>query len=601
MSLSITLYAGCKLSKKYNQVFKDLTTMETYLGTVGKKTVYTGDDIYYTNSGTISIENSSLLGHLGDKYNYMQFTHTTEGGVITKRFAFVNNITLVNEVAVIEYEEDIWHTYAIKSDNHNINLFNSLLGQAKTLIGGIGFEYTSLQLASLPKALPIQPEGQNAPNFFSPSDAYPYDTQVYVLLTASMFKLTAQGEVNQRWVSNYLLSYKDKVTGSYTPSSLVQTDVWDIDNQLLTVLATVKAMSSDTQVRNKVADDPNWHYEIIDCKIIPASIGNSFFSAVLGPDSTHDSGLHSDFDVDTKRVALCNDGTYHVVDTNISFNNVVLNEEFKYVSGTETRYTYNGIPVNARVQHTKTIIPAKNRVAIGNMSRIIPITYNGLNKTAIFELVVNLYDNKIQLFFDNTITDMSSDFTLEIPLSVQSADITQQQKIARFTQNMTGLIGMAQQTIGGVSSIMNQGAVGNQRVAEAQGAGVSSAGASAGFSMGATALNTMYGLLGSSIPLQSRNQAQYITNKIINTDETAIINCILNGLRDIEMNYDNGLLLDDMIAKYGYIYRLIINEFNTVYTANNYIRFEQANVYGEFSQEIARGLESILENGTILL
>ena len=72
MSLTITLYTGCKLTSKYNQVFKDETTLATYLGTLTHLDVYTGDDIYFTNSGTISIDNGSLLGHNGDKYNYMQ-------------------------------------------------------------------------------------------------------------------------------------------------------------------------------------------------------------------------------------------------------------------------------------------------------------------------------------------------------------------------------------------------------------------------------------------------------------------------------------------------------------------------------------------------
>ena len=589
MSLSITLYAGCKLSKKYNQVFKDLTTMETYLGTVGKKTVYTGDDIYYTNSGTISIDNSSLLGHVGDKYNYMQFTHTTEGGTITKRFAFVNNITLVNEVAVIEYEEDIWHSYAIKSDNHKISLFNSLLAQAKTLIGGIGFEYTSLQIASLPKLLPIQPEGQNPPNFLTPSEAFPYDTKVYVLLTASMYKLSGQGEVNERWITNYLLSYKNKITGAYTPANLVQTYEWNIDNDLLTILASIKAMSSDTTVTNHVISESNWHYEIIDCKIIPKSIGDTLFGSVLSGDSTHDNGLFSDFDIDTVKVELCTDSTYQKVNSNISFNNLVLSERAKYTSGTGTRYTYNGIPVNARVQHTQTIAPSKTYIALGNMSRIIPITYNGLNKTAIYELVINQYDNKIELLFDNTITDISSDFTLDIPLSVQSADITQQQQIARKTGNVVQQLGLMGQAFATGASI-------GTAVATHGGSMQSDlAGSSSGL------VKQVVNLVSGGYELDSRNQAQYVSNKIININETAVINCVLNGLRQIQMNYDNGLLLDDMIAKYGYIYRLIINDFNTVYTANNYIRFEQANVYGEFSQEIARGLESILENGTILL
>ena len=589
MSLTITLYAGCKLTDKYNQVFKDRNTMSTYLGTVTHLDVYTGDDIYFTNSGTISIDNGSLLGHNGDKYNYMQFTTTTAGGISTKRFAFVNNITIVNEVAVIEYSEDIWHTYAIKDSTHQIKLFNSLLQQAKTLNGGTGYEYTATQIANLPKMLPLQPEGQNNPSFkdFTVSD--PPQEQCYILITASVFKLTAQGEVNERYVSNYLLSYQQAVTGGHTPAASGKNYIWDLtDTQTLELLSVIQAQSSDTTVSYKT--QPNYHYEIIDVKIIPENIGTPWFDDYLTADADHDAGLHADFSLTELMYDLDNTGlAYYDFDTTIAFNNLVIASEYKYISGSSLRYTYNGILQNTVLSYTKTYSADKEYVAIANLSRVIPITFNGLSKTAVFELSVNLFNNSIRLLFDNTITDISQDFTLQIPISAQSSDITQQQKIGLRTGNIVQSLGLVGQTFA-LGSSLGQAFATHGGSMQGDLAGSSSR-------MVGQAIN----LISGGVQLDSRNQAQYVSNKVMNVNDTTIMNCVLGGLRELKMNYLNDTLLESIINTYGYIYSLLVNSFDTVYSTNNYVKFTQANVYGDFSQSIADGLANILENGVILL
>ena len=589
MSLTITLYAGCKLTDKYNQVFKDRNTMATYLGTVTHLDVYTGDDIYFTNSGTISIDNGSLLGHNGDKYNYMQFTTTTAGGISTKRFAFVNNITIVNEVAVIEYSEDIWHTYAIKDSTHQIKLFNSLLGQAKTLNGGTGYEYTATQIANLPKMLPVQPEGQNNPSFkdFTASD--PAQNQCYILITASVFKLTAQGEVNERYVSNYLLSYKQAVTGGYTPAASGKNYIWDLtDTQTLELLSVIQAKSSDTTVSYRTY--PNFHYEIIDVKIIPENMGTAWFDDYLTGDSDHDAGLYDDFSLSLSMYDLDNtESAYHMFDTTIAFNNLVISSESKYLSGGALRYTYNGISQNTVLSYTKTFSANKEYVALANLSRVIPITFNGLSKTAVFELSVNLFNNSIRLLFDNTITDVSQDFTLQIPISAQSSDITQQQKIALRTGNIVQSLGLVGQTFS-LGSSLGQAFATHGGSMQGDLAGSTSR-------MVGQAIN----LISGGVQLDSRHQAQYVSNKVMDVNDTTILNCVLGGLRELKMNYLNETLLDSIINAYGYIYSLLVNSFDTVYSTNNYVKFTQANVYGDFSQTIADGLANILENGVILL
>ena len=590
MSLSITLYQNCKLTNKYSQVFKDRTTMNTYLAGLTYSQVYSGDDIYYTNSGTISIDNSSLLGNGGDKYNYMKFTHTAEGGTITHRFAFVNNITIVNEVAVIEYSEDIWHTYAIDTNTHKINLFNSLLEQAKTLNGGTGYEYTATEIANLPKGLPIQPEGQNNPEFkpFTASD--PAQANCYILITASVYKLTAQGEVNERFVSNYLLSYQQNITGGHTPLASGKNYLWDLsDTQTLELLAQIQAKSSDTTVSYKT--QPNYHYDIIDVKLIPDTMGTIWFDDYLTADSTHDAGLYPDFSLTLNMYDIdSTESAYYDFDTKIEFNNLVISSETRYIDNNgHLRYTYNGVKQNTVLQYTRTFGSDKSYVAIANLSRVIPITFNGLSKTATFELSVNLFNNSIRLLFDNTITDISSDFTLQIPISTQGADITQQQKIALRTGNIVQALSLVGQTFSLGASI---------------GTAVATHGGSMQSDLGGNSSNLVKqatNLISGAVQMDSRNQAQYVANKVMSVNDTSIMNCVLNGLRELKMNYENETLVDSIIYYYGYKYKLLVNFFDTVYSANNYVKFAQANVYGSYSQSVAEQLSRILENGTILL
>ena len=603
MSLAITLYESCKLSNKYTQVFKDRTTMATYLATLTYSQIYSGDDIYYTNSGTISIDNTTLTGNKGDKYNYIEFTETDSNGTITKRYGFVNKITLIDTVAIIEYEEDIWHTYAISTNSHNINLFNSLLIQAKTINGGTGYEYTLSEVAGFPKQLPTQIESQHPPKF--------YDTNVgldekwcYVVVVGSMYKLSAQGDVNDRFTSCYLLSRKESTTGGNIPDDSAKEYFWKADNQLIELLISLKAKSSDTHITNHLVNENNWNYEIADIILIPNTIGGAIFNSVTSSDSTHDGELYQEFELTMSyHDFVTGSGSLADFDTEVGFNNLILRDEYSYISGGVLKYTQNGFLASQKVVYSTTFKGDYKYMAIGNYSRILSKEFEGYsNVHAKYEFCFNQYDCAIKLFFKNEIFDITSDLKLNLPISVVSADITQQQKIAREVGNMTGLIGMARQTISGVSSISNMGIGTYQNVGNAQTeAGATASAMSGGVSIGASALNTMYGLLSSSIQLSARNQPQYLTNSVNDVNDIAMKNCILGILREIEIDPNNQTLIDKMINTYGYIYRVIVNKFDTVYVANNYVKFAQANVYGNFSQSIARGLERILENGIVLL
>ena len=574
--------------------------LETYLGTLTSLVVYSGDDIYFTNSGSISIENAGLTSHSGDCYNYITF----DVSLVGKRYAFVNSITIVNEVAVINYTEDIWSTYGILNNVPSFELKNSLLAQIDYF--PYTPEYTTTERNNFPRKLPIAYQGHNAPTYKIDSNTYPLEEKCYVLVVASMYKLASPGVVNERWTSNYLLKWTPKATGGNTPYDSGGY-TWNIDNTTLEDINTLVSISSDTQVRNKVVDMPNWYYEIIDVKIIPQSIGMVLFNNYLyaRADLT-DYGLHPDFTVTINKVALSTGNQYATFDTDIDFCNLMMDDWTKYIDGDgNTKYTYNGInPALGDSPMCRKTIKADYKVEqIGNYSRTLPFEADGLDHYIDYYLITNQFSNRIIALIDNSEYDLSSDFTFQIPVSAQSADITQQQAIAHKTGNATQMIGMVQGAIQTGLSMGSQFVSGVHGIATAKTeAGASYASDSMGINIAGTALGGIFSLTKQAIELDARNAHQYIANKALNVDDTCLYNALLGGLRELQTNPSNETLVNKMVSTYGYLYKVLINNKIILNNTNvHYARFSVANVYGDFSQDIARQLEQILENGVILL
>ena len=581
--MTIRLYKSCRLSNKYDEVFSSHSELSTYLSTLTHLDAYSGEEIYYTNNGTISIDNNGMIAHDGDTYNYMEIILAGAGS----RYAFINNITLVNEVAVIAYEEDIWHTYSLTNNTISFKMKNSLLSQADVLRPST--EYDATDIASFPKKLPIAYESTNAPSF-EISASKPLESECYVVVVASMYKLTAGDKVNERWTSNYLLGWKPKATGGETPAVSTRSVKWNIDNTTLRDLTTLVAKSSDTQVRNLVIDDPSWYYEIIDVKLIPKTMASAFFDSYLLASSVTDYGLHTDFIVEINKRAVSVNDQYETFNTDIEFMNLMMDDWTKYISTPNVKHTYNGITPSDMPSYTQSISNNFKIQQLGNMSRTIPFEQDGQSHSLVWYFNANHFGNRIELLIDNTLMDLSDDFTFNIPISAQSADITQQQAIARKTANITAGLSMVGSTIslGGdiASMITSKGGSMN----------------SGNFSGITGMINKGLSIASAGVQLDAQNAAKKVTNKAINRDDVVLQNVLLSGIRPILVNPVNETLVNAIISKYGYLYGVLINDvtiFSTGYT--NYVRFDEANVYGEFSQDIAKALEEILEKGTIFI
>ena len=613
MSLKITLYESAKLSNKYIEVYQNKDNLDTYLYGLNKLQIYSGDDIYYTNSGTISVENTGLTAFSSDKYNYIVFESSSN-----KRYCFVNTIQIVNEVAIIEYEEDIWHNYAIDKNTFNFNLTNSRLIQAKYLWAYTGSTYSQTQLDAIPKRLPVALLGQNNPEFWPYIKAQDigkkYTEECWILATVSFYTLEAQGNVNKRQIGNYLIAYTRYTSDPTDPQPKNASGyLWPINNDTLEAICQLQAISADTTVNYQ---DGDYHamtpcnYEIVDVKLIPKSMGSYWFGDVLKgypDDPNHANGLHQDASLDIRTLdweAGAGDTEQKTsFATHIHFMNILMPTYNAVYSPTlypdypdHIWWQYNGLTPDARPTYEYSVDKAMEWIAIGNMSRVIPIEYDGLEKKVIFELCINKYGNRINMLFDNTITDVSEDYTLHIPVSTQTADTTQQQKTALKTANLCGILSI-------ISGATNLGVKGSSMMNASYSKADFYSGKASNELTGemGSFVGGFAGLMSNAIALGSKNTNMYITNKVVNYEETAVINCILGGIREIKMNYTNIDFVSQMTTKFGYLRDFILDDVKYIAsTYGNYVKFAQANVYGPFSQNVARSIENILENGVLL-
>lgn len=587
--MRITIYKNCKLSNKYEEVFKSTTLLNTYLSTLSSLVIYNGDDIYFTNSGTLSIDNESTFD--GSKYNYMKI----EVNASITRYAFINSIVVVNGVAVVDYSEDTWSNYAIDGNGYALKVKHSLLAQATALTNAYG-DYSPTEIADMPKHIPVEYEGHQYPQFVVDEDN-PLQTDCYILVTASMYKLAGAGTPNKRYISNYLLTWKlNQITH---PSTITPVDTnthyaWNIDADTLRNITELVAESSDQKVRNKIIDDPDWSWEIIEAKMLPYSLAYDLFGDYLSSGDDADNGLFTDFEVSIGKVGQATDGTFPTFPCTIGFRNLMRYDAYKYISGGNVRYTYNGIKAGTILTSEWSIEHNWQYYAVGNYSRTIPNNPDGHRHDYKFVFLADADSCNISLAYDNQLFDVSKDFTIELPISAQSQDITQQQAIARRTGNLVTMMGMVKDTANlgwSIGSMVGKGTSGMSGGSMGKVDGMASKVSSI--------VSQGVGIASTGIQLDASNKAQYVINKPVNTNDVTMYNCMLNGIRAMESTPSNATFVNKMISTYGYLWNVLINNIETMNNAT-YMRFANVNVYGNFSQVIARELESILVNGIIV-
>lgn len=572
--MKITLYKKCILSNSYSEVFdvfhktKDtLTNEETvalqrYLSSLTKYEI-TADNVYVPNSGKITLELDFDYENVSNniyEYNYMYLEDTDNN---FRRYCFIDDITVVNGLAVISFSEDIWSNYA-----SSMEIRKSLLVRSRaTKYGdwsipfyapGMGYEGNNTVIIK-------DIDGTVIDNDYTRTSPL----QVACAVNMQLYNLTAQGVANNRIL----------LTGIFVYSYAGDKHSYGSTDMLLQLVREVIQLSAGTTVTYNGKD---YYYDIVSVKAIPKQFG--IFKEIITGDATV---------------------TIQKSDT-ISY--------YFYATGAGIFYNENGIKHG--ILHKvldKEIENDYTRLGIGLISNIIPIENNSTKITYSILFKWDITSWKLYISIQNKLIEISDEFDVLIPISVQSADVTQQQAAARELKGLNAKLGMASgalDIVGGVAETAIGWATADTGMALGTvlgaapfaGSDMVLSGAKGAFSgiekTGKGALR----IIGGQRELEIANRKMFSTSKAIKVNSDGV----LNGYYGIVQYFivpDNTTEVQANIDNTGYVCNEIVdNLFNkpitdTVATAYNVMRFDFANVFGNFTQNIAKALRTILYNG----
>lgn len=373
------------------------------------------------------------------------------------------------------------------------------------------------------------------------------NNQVAVLMQVQLYKLSEKGEVSERSIMEMYGSTKTASQAEhrvyFTPQEAISLAT------LLTIQSSVKQLSTGQ------------YYEIYNVILVPKIFNLSF----------NTSGIAS-VEVDNN--------TYLTpflpsIDTN---NDIV--------------YT-----------NSKTLPCNFKQFKVGTLLNAYDIIQNGTDIVIKVGYSASLTDLNLYLNFQNQIYEITKDFMLDLPISVQTADVTQQQATAREVANLNAKLGIASGAMQ-IGSAVNDIAMGASKVAFGSftgqvGSVVKGAEqiSNAPFEIGRGVIN----IISSKKQLDIANRALYVSNRGVKVlSNTALI--ALYGIVVYEIQPDNEVEVKANIDNCGYVCNEIVdNLFNTITTGTtnkwNVMQFDYVNIYGKFTQRIADVLRDILNAG----
>ena len=373
------------------------------------------------------------------------------------------------------------------------------------------------------------------------------DNQVAVLMQVQLYKLSEKGEVSERSIMEMYASTKTasqaEHTIYFTPQEAISLAT------LLTIQSSVKQLSTGQ------------YYEIYNVTLVP-----KIFNLPLNT-----SGMIS-VEVDSN--------TY----LNTFLPSIFTNNDIVYTNS-------KTLPCNFKQFKVGTLLNAYDIIQNGT-DIVIKVGYSA----ALTDL--NLYLN-----FQNQIYEITKDFMLDLPISVQTADVTQQQATAREVANLNAKLGIANGAMQ-IGSAVNDIAMGASKVAFGSftgqvGSVVKGAEqiSNAPFEIGRGVIN----IISSKKQLDIANRALYVSNRGVKVlSNTAMI--AVYGIIVYEIQPDNEVEVQANIDNCGYVCNEIVdNLFNTITTGTtnkwNVMQFDYVNIYGKFTQRIADVLRDILNAG----
>ena len=255
---------------------------------------------------------------------------------------------------------------------------------------------------------------------------------------------------------------------------------------------------------------------------------------------------------------------------------------------------------NINYTATKTLPCNYKQFKVGTLLNAYDLVQNGTDITVKIGYYATNTDFNIYLNFQNQIYEITKDFMLDLPISVQTADVTQQQATAREVANLNAKLGIARgamQIVGGVADVAlgaTQANISSSWSKQLKGAGQITTGL---IDVGGGIMN----IISQKKQLDIANRALYVSNRGMKVlSNTALI--ALYGIVVYEIQPDNEVEVQANIDNCGYVCNEIVdNLFSTITTGTtnkwNVMQFDYVNIYGKFTQRIADVLRDILNAG----
>lgn len=582
----ITLYKSCRLNQSYCEVLDTIAphthngqnyvnALEAYLHDLNKYIITPKEPVYITNTGRFSFEYD--LGQYGNiyEYNYMKVEDTINN--ITRYF-FINSITIDNGVAVALYTEDIWANYS-----KSMHLRKSLLTRSRALKYGnktipfykLGMEYEGNDEI---KGVPVETSDFSEQNIGKCMIVA--QIQIYKLVQGAG-GATEKSDVITRTVWVYS---EENIQGTTTNKYY-----FEVNQALTKYLTTLVANQSSKKFvfTNEYKQEYNiytsadLYFEISNFTLIPQSFGIKMY-------------LNDN-----------NSAKYMGYVDQLVFDP---NDKIKFADLTRCSIFLTSIDTFANgygIQLTDFEIENDfKNLAIGTFSSIHEIVSNGSDINGSIIGFCDDYNFNVILSFQNQLINITQDFLIDVPITVQSADVTQQNKTARELEKMnTGF----QIGHGGIQLLQSGIQFATSGAMTALGTMTGQVGTiSSGVSGMGSSLNPLYSGISNIAKgiknLQILNRPLYRTNKGTFTRSVGIGNSYY-GLILYKIQPDNTTEVQANIDNAGYVVNEVVDDvlYDMAQDQNkpsyNVVQFDYVNNYGAFPENIRQQLVEILSNG----
>lgn len=593
----ITLYKSCKFNQSYNEVLDTIkgvtynnvsytNTLEAYLSTLTKYTITSEEPIFFTNSGKFPFEYDLGLGGNIYDYNYMKVDEVIpkdeNTNVTISRYFFINSITLVNIIAVAEYTEDIWANYS-----KSMHIRKSLLTRSRATKYGsytVPFYKLGMEYEGNNEIVPVAVQTDDYREADIGKCMIVAQIQIYQLVVGS-----GGGTEKSNVVTRTVWIYSRETQGqSYTDKYY-----FDVNDSLTKYLTNVVVnqtskkfiFTNDYKTTYSIYQTGDWYYEISNFVLIPKSFGIKMYN-VTDP------------------------ANYMGYVDQIVFNP---NDEIRFadlyrvpLTATQEGVSYQVKLTGGGIYSTHFSITNNfTNIGIGTVTNIYDIVNNGSSIDGSILVFGDDYNFNVMLSMQNQLINITDNFNIEVPISVQSADVTQQAKTSRELEKMNAGLQIGHSGIQFLQSgiqMATSGAMATLGAMTGQVGSIASGVSGMGSSLGSI-YSGVSNLAKGIKSLQILNRPLYRTNKGTFSKSVGVANARY-GLILYQINADNTTEVQANIDNAGYVVNEIVDDIlqNMANDNNrptyNVLSFDYVNNYGSFPENIRQQLVEILTNGT---